>query len=81
MKNIMIIAMEEAALIKDGKMTEDEELHTFQGWKSRGYSVKKGETAIAKFPIWKSVTTKDKEEIMIMKNSCWFSTRQVMKCS
>lgn len=30
-----------------------EEIHTFAVWKSMGYSVKKGEHAIAKFPIWK----------------------------
>lgn len=30
-----------------------EEIHTFQGWKQRGYSVKKGEKAKAKFPVWK----------------------------
>lgn len=33
-----------------------EELHTFAVWKSMGYSVKKGEHAIAKFPIWKYTT-------------------------
>lgn len=32
---------------------EPEEIHTFQMWKSLGYSVKKGEHAVAKFPIWK----------------------------
>ena len=30
-----------------------EEIHTFQGWKMRGYSVKKGEKSSIKFPIWK----------------------------
>ena len=30
-----------------------EQIHTFAAWKSLGYSVKKGEHAIAKFPIWK----------------------------
>lgn len=77
MKNIEIIAMEEIELIKQGTMQPGEELHTFQGWKARGYSIRKGEKAIAKFPIWKSVTTKDDEEKMFMKNSCWFSTSQV----
>ena len=32
-----------------------EAIHTFAAWKSMGYSVKKGEHAIAKFPIWKHV--------------------------
>lgn len=30
-----------------------EEIHTFAAWKSMGYSVKKGEHAVAKFAIWK----------------------------
>lgn len=32
-----------------------EEIHTFQAWKSLGYSVKKGEKAIAKFPSRETV--------------------------
>ena len=30
-----------------------ESIHTFNGWKARGYQVKKGEKAVAKFNIWK----------------------------
>lgn len=30
-----------------------EQIHTFAAWNSMGYRVKKGEHAIAKFPIWK----------------------------
>lgn len=30
-----------------------EAIHTFAAWNSMGYRVKKGEHAIAKFPIWK----------------------------
>lgn len=30
-----------------------EEIHTFNGWKERGFSVKKGEKSNIKFPIWK----------------------------
>ena len=30
-----------------------EVIHTFQGWKDLGYSVKKGEKSSIKFPIWK----------------------------
>lgn len=32
---------------------EPEEIHTFNGWKARGYQVKKGEKSTIKFPIWK----------------------------
>ena len=39
----------------DGKQTVElpEEIHTFNGWKALGYSVKKGEKSSIKFPIWK----------------------------
>lgn len=80
MTNAEIVAMNMVMLINEGKMTIDEDIHTFQGWKSRGYSVKKGEKCIAKFPIWKyTVKEKDGEEEAhtFMKNSCWFSTSQV----
>lgn len=30
-----------------------EEIHTYNGWKERGYQVKKGEHSSIKFPIWK----------------------------
>lgn len=30
-----------------------EEIHTFAAWKSAGFSVKKGEHAVAAFPVWK----------------------------
>ena len=30
-----------------------EVIHTFNGWKQLGYSVKKGEKSSIKFPIWK----------------------------
>lgn len=42
----------------DGKQTIElpEEIHTFNGWKALGYSVKKGEKSSIKFPIWKYTT-------------------------
>jgi hypothetical protein len=41
---------------EDGTIEEvelPEEIHTYNGWKARGYQVKKGETSSIKFPIWK----------------------------
>ncbi len=38
-----------------------EEIHTFNGWKERGFQVKKGEKSEIKFPIWKH-TKKEKPE-------------------
>ena len=81
MTNVMLIAIEEARLIQEGKMREDEELHTFKKWQQLGYSIKKGEKAIAKFPIWKHTVKAteegDEEAHMFMKMSCFFSTSQV----
>ena len=65
-----------------------EEIHTFNGWKQRGYSVKKGEKSNIKFSIWKcsSKTVEnengDDEEIttnMFMKLSAFFTLAQVEK--
>lgn len=36
-----------------GIFDKPEDIHTFQGWKNLGYSVKKGEHAISKITIWK----------------------------
>lgn len=76
---------------EDGTTTElemPEEIHTFNGWKQRGYSVKKGERSTIKFPIWKQ---KPAEELtgnpiedapitnMFMKVSAFFTFAQVEK--
>lgn len=82
------IVVEEA----DGNKKEyeiPEQIHTFQRWKSMGYSVKKGQKAIAKFPIWKYTKGKkpddmDEEEAAekgycFLKMSSFFTTDQVEK--
>jgi antirestriction protein ArdC len=67
-----------------------EEIHTFNGWKQRGYSVKKGEKSKIKIAIWK-YTEKEKPEEektgnpledapitnMFMKTSAFFTLDQV----
>lgn len=40
-----------------------EEIHTFNAWKQRGFCVKKGEHAVASFPIWKYIKGKDADEL------------------
>lgn len=69
-----------------------EPIHTFNGWKALGYSVKKGEKSTIKFPIWK-YTEKEKAEEektgnpiedapvsnMFMKMSAFFRRDQVEK--
>lgn len=79
---------------EEGKECETfapEPIHTFQAWKALGYSVKKGEHAIAKFPIWKPVAKKkgakkeedeekeQKTDHMFMKMSFFFTADQVME--
>ena len=61
-----------------------EPIHTFTGWKERGYSVKKGEKSKIKFPIWKhtskTVEKDGKEEersSMFSKVSAFFTFEQV----
>lgn len=71
------------------EINELEEIHTFNGWKERGYSVKKGEKSKIKFPIWKftakKIETENKNgEIeesektnMFLKLSAFFTSEQV----
>ena len=69
-----------------------EPIHTFNGWKARGYVVKKGEKSTIKFPIWKYTEKSKKEEEltgnpiedapttnMFMKMSAFFRFDQVEK--
>lgn len=86
MTNAEIILGNMAMLIADGVITEDNVIHTYAHWKSLGFQVKKGEHAIAKFPIWKYTKKKNKdmseEEAQqkgycFMKNSAWFTNTQV----
>lgn len=61
---------------------ETEQIHTFAAWKELGYIVKKGQKAIAKFPIWKYVSRKNEEtneedSKMFMKVAAFFSSSQV----
>lgn len=82
-----------AIVMKDGVeevriFDEPEEIHTFAAWKKLGYSIKKGEKAVAKFHIWKytekvveAENGEDEETIknMFMKASCFFAQSQVEK--
>lgn len=61
-------------------------IHTYAGWKERGYQVRRGQKAVASFPIWKYTKgkTKDMDEeeaqangYCFMKNSSWFTEEQV----
>lgn len=47
-----------------------EEIHTFAGWKTLGYSVQKGQKAIAQIDIWKHTTKFLDENVPDEKNRC-----------
>lgn len=75
----------------DGKKEIEvpEDIHTFNGWKERGYSVKKGEKSQIKISIWKytvkKIETENKDgnaeeseqSKMFMKLSAFFTPSQV----
>lgn len=78
MTNAMIVLLESVKLMEegiisgsgikgitpDGKEIElPEAIHTYQSWKSLGYQVKKGEHAIAQFPVWKYITGKKNDKL------------------
>ena len=92
MTNNQIISEQTFFLISEGIIKVDEEIHTYNGWKERGYTVKKGEHAVAKFPIWKYTNNKRDKTLdentenaepskaigrCFMKKSAFFSTSQV----
>jgi hypothetical protein len=58
-------------------------IHTYNGWKELGYQVKKGQHAIATFPIWKYSGKKDEETGEEVGGKCyqrkafWFTADQV----
>lgn len=61
---------------------ETDQIHTFAVWKELGYFVKKGQKAVAKFPIWKYVSHKNEEteetdSKMFLKVAAFFSSSQV----
>lgn len=67
MTNCEIIEKEEIALIATGELKDGEHLHTLQGWKHLGYSVKRGSHALVTTKLWKKckkVKTTNKPEIL-----------------
>lgn len=84
MTNAEIVAFAWGQLVGSGVISANEEIHTFQKWKSLGYSVKRGEKAITKLTIWKHTSkvnaeTQEEETAMFMKTAAFFSTSQVEK--
>lgn len=82
---ILTIPLADGSVVQ---IPETEQIHTFQGWKERGYLVRKGEKAITKFAVWhyskskKIKVTPDGEENngkCYLRMSSFFSASQVEK--
>lgn len=77
--------------LQDGstrEIPEPAEIHTYQGWKARGYQVRRGERAKAAFPVWVPFKGKKAADVepdadgaenvkLRLKKSFWFSPSQV----
>ena len=69
------------------EVPEPETIHTYNGWKALGYQVRKGEHAVAAFPIWKYSGKQDEETgeetdgHCFQKVSHFFTASQVEKVS
>lgn len=87
MTNAEIVAFAWGQLVGSGVISSEEEIHTFQKWKSLGCAVKRGEKAVIKLSIWKhttkQITLENGENVedtsMFMKTAAFFSTSQVEK--
>ena len=88
MTNEEIIFKASCDLVRAGLLDMDEEngveeIHTYDGWKERGYQVQKGCKAVARISIWKQGTKKPKEgeekgkSFFFLKDSCFFRARDV----
>lgn len=73
-------------VVNVGGVQMPEPIHTFAGWKELGYSVKKGERARIRFPIWKHTAKtviedgKEKQQSsMFLKTAAFFTFAQVEK--
>lgn len=84
MTNAELVARETEVLVMQGKITEEEDIHTYAVWKEMGYQVKKGEHAVTKLLIWKPKKRKKAEGDepegrtgMSRTNAAFFSTAQV----
>lgn len=83
------VQIEENGEIKEIELPE--EIHTFNGWKQRGFAVKKGEKSEIRIEIWKYAKKKAKETDgeqgndneekgrMFMKSAAFFTAAQVEK--
>lgn len=62
MTNEQIILTAKAKLVADGKIKEEEELHTYKTWKKLGYQVFRGEKAVVSLNIWQQFKKSEKDD-------------------
>jgi len=82
MTNLEIVLTETAIRVQTGELQDGDIIHTYEGWKARGFQVKRGEHSTIKFPIWKRVWKKDKKTgaempKMFLQTASWFTQNQV----
>lgn len=61
-RNIRVAWHNDDGTTEEKIIPEPEEIHTFEGWKARGYMVQKGQHAKAAFTIWKAAKKKQTAE-------------------
>lgn len=83
MTNKELVIYEKLFLVENGLLDSiDDDLYTYAEWLKRGFRVKKGEKAVASFPIWKHVNKKNIEtgeeySKIVMKTAYFFTRKQV----
>lgn len=61
------------------EIDEPAEIHTYTGWKQRGFQVPKGTKCKVFIPIWNYVTLEDGTTTMMQRNAPFFTPEQVEK--
>ena len=61
------------------EIDEPAEIHTYTGWKRRGYQVPKGAKAKVFIPIWNYSTDEEGNTTMFQRNAPFFTPDQVEK--
>lgn len=67
---------------EDGELTqidEPAEIHTYVGWKRKGYQVPIGTKSRVFIPIWNYTTDDEGNTVMIQRNAPFFLPDQVVK--
>lgn len=61
------------------EIDEPAEIHTYTGWKRKGFQVPKGMKAKVFIPIWNYLTDEEGNTVMMQRNAPFFLPNQVEK--